>query len=476
MSAPLPDWIAAVMRGCRSLALMNSNTTSAPSAFDASGACRFSSTSASGMKSTQRTTWTLVPWANAGARRAARIPATPAAFRNVLRSIASSPAECSALVDLLQLALGPLHGILGLRALDGLREHVHHDVLRVRLGGLGRRRPGVAEHPGLSRRLPEHLQRAVDPGPHRVLLPHLGGAHAVALVDLEPSLVVLLVVEPLDEVLRQLLVLRVLHDRVLEGHVEGELACGALGQERRVLDVLDERLAPLVLDLFLLTLGYDVDGRAVQRRGNLARMERTVVESIVPGNPTLVARVLPVGLHDLNRLNGALGVDRDLLAGPVDLGAAEAPEQRIGERRRVSGAVAEGLPDGLALGLELLANLAPFVPGLRELLDADFRVPRASVGDGVADDAVGYGQPLAVHFRRDVEDVVVALLRLPDRLGHVRHVHEGAGIEVRPVVEHHNDVGAGAGLDRGGDARLQVVEVDELEQIGRAHVELQSQF
>src|SRR5207253_1092356 len=123
-----------------------------------------------------------------------------------------------------------------------------------------------------------------------------------------------------------------------------------------------------------------------------------------------------------------------LLAGPVDLGAAEAPEQRIGERRRVSGAVAERLPDGLALGLELPANLTPFVPGLRELLDADFRVPRASVGDGVADDAVGYGQPLAVHFRRDVEDVVVTLLRLPDRLGHVRHVHEGAGIEVRPVV------------------------------------------
>src|SRR2546422_2228978 len=46
---------------------------------------------------------------------------------------------------------------------------------------------------------------------------------------------------PFDEVLRQLHVLRVLHDRVLEGHVEGELACGALGQERGVLDVLDHR-------------------------------------------------------------------------------------------------------------------------------------------------------------------------------------------------------------------------------------------
>ena len=37
MSAPLPDWTAAVMRGWRSLALMNSNVTSAPSAFDGLG-------------------------------------------------------------------------------------------------------------------------------------------------------------------------------------------------------------------------------------------------------------------------------------------------------------------------------------------------------------------------------------------------------------------------------------------------------
>ena len=68
MSAPLPDWMAAVMRGCRSLALMNSKVTSAPSALEASGAWRLSSTSASGMKSTQRTMWSLVPCAKAGAR------------------------------------------------------------------------------------------------------------------------------------------------------------------------------------------------------------------------------------------------------------------------------------------------------------------------------------------------------------------------------------------------------------------------
>ena len=79
MSAPEPDWIAAVMRGCRSLALMVSSTTSAPRALEASGICRFSSTSDSGTKSTQRTQCSLVPCAKAGARRAARMPSMPPA-------------------------------------------------------------------------------------------------------------------------------------------------------------------------------------------------------------------------------------------------------------------------------------------------------------------------------------------------------------------------------------------------------------
>src|SRR6266850_1699038 len=41
----------------------------------------------------------------------------------------------STLVDFLQLALGPLHGVLGLHALDGLGVHVDDDVLRIGLGG-----------------------------------------------------------------------------------------------------------------------------------------------------------------------------------------------------------------------------------------------------------------------------------------------------------------------------------------------------
>src|SRR5437867_1370663 len=144
MSAPLPDWIAAVMRGCRSLALMNSSWTSAPSALDASGACRLSSTSASGMKSTQRTIWSFVPCANAGAVRVAKMPASPAPVIPTNARRCSAVVMVSTLVDLLELAVGPLHGVLGLHALDGLRVHVRDDVLREDLGGLRRGRPGEA--------------------------------------------------------------------------------------------------------------------------------------------------------------------------------------------------------------------------------------------------------------------------------------------------------------------------------------------
>src|SRR5215470_18143892 len=175
MSAPLPDWMAAVMRGCRSLALMNSNVTSAPSALLASGAWRLSSTSASGMKSTQRTTCTLVPCANAGARWAARMPATPVSLRNVRRFIEPPPVGSGLLtfVDLLQLSVGPLHGVLGGHTLDAFGVHVGDDVLREDLGGLRGGWPRVAEQPRVARRRAEHLERLVELAPHGIVLPLL---------------------------------------------------------------------------------------------------------------------------------------------------------------------------------------------------------------------------------------------------------------------------------------------------------------
>src|SRR5262249_13587441 len=159
-----------------------------------------------------------------------------------------------------------------------------------------------------------------------------------------------------------------------------------------------------------------VDRRAVERRADLAGVERAVVVGIVPGQAALVTGVLPEGLQEFHRLERALGVDRDLLAARVDLGPAEVPEERVGEDRRITEAVAQRLPDRLALGLELLADLAVLVPGLREFLDADLVEPRASVRDGVAAAAMGHGQPLSADLGARVEDVVVAALRLSDRL------------------------------------------------------------
>src|SRR6266436_10410485 len=51
-------------------------------------------------------------------------------------------------VDLLELLARPLDGVLRLRALDALGEHVDDDVLRVGLGGLRRRQPNVHADPG----------------------------------------------------------------------------------------------------------------------------------------------------------------------------------------------------------------------------------------------------------------------------------------------------------------------------------------
>src|SRR5258708_21918161 len=92
----------------------------------------------------------------------------------------------------------------------------------------------------------------------------------------------------------------------------------------------------VVLDLLLLPLGHDVDAGAVQRRRDLARVEGAIVVRVVPGQAALVAGVLPERLHELHRVDRALGVQHDLLAGLVGLGAAEGPEHGVREGRRVT--------------------------------------------------------------------------------------------------------------------------------------------
>src|SRR5262249_58599214 len=115
-----------------------------------------------------------------------------------------------------------------------------------------------------------------------------------------------------------------------------------------------------------------------------------------------------------------------------DLGAAEIPQVRIGERRRIAEAVAERLTHRLALGLELLPRFPVLVPGLRELLETDVIEPRPAIGDRVTDAAVRHRQPLAVHAGAGAEHVVEAALRLSDRLGVGRGAERGVCAEGRP--------------------------------------------
>src|SRR5437868_13354900 len=294
MSAPLPDCTAAVMRGCRSFALMNSKVTSAPSALEASGAWRFSSTSASGMKSTQRTTCTLDPCAKAGARWAARMPATPVSLMNVRRSIEPPPVGSGplSLVDFLELTLGPLHGVLGRHALHALGVHVGDDVLGEGLRGLRGGRPTVAAPPCVAGRRAEHLQRLVELAPHRVVLPLFGGADRLALLRGEPLAVVLRLVQPGQEILRELRILAVLHHGVRLVQ-EQQVAAGGPARQRCVVDVLPERLALVVLDLVLLSLGDDVDGGAVERGRELAGVEGAVGVGVRPCQAACVGALLP---------------------------------------------------------------------------------------------------------------------------------------------------------------------------------------
>src|SRR5262245_38517246 len=123
---------------------------------------------------------------------------------------------------------------------------------------------------------------------------------------------------------------------------------------------------------------------------------------------------------------------------------AEAPQERVREGRRVAEGVAEGLADGLAVGLQLLAGLAPRVLRLRELGEADLRVPRPAVGDRVATRCMGNGQPSTTHVAGSVEGVVEAALALADGVGHVGDIDEAVGVEMRPVPKHLEDVRAGA--------------------------------
>ena len=82
---------------------------------------------------------------------------------------------------------------------------------------------------------------------------------------------------------------------------------------------------------------------------------------------------------------------------------------------------------------------------------------------GIDGDRVRCGEPLAAHLAPGVEHVVEAPFRLADWFRDVGDVDHRVLVQVGPVVLEEEDVGARPRLDGGGDARLQVIAVDRLE-------------
>src|SRR5580704_6919990 len=236
MSGPAPDWIAEVTRAWISLALIVSRRSVMPSAFLHSSVIGpLSTTSEAGTKSDQRTQCSVCSCAKAGVRPLARMPARPPveaaaapapdsanARRRVMR-VMCNPPDCVArgptvsvgsepgiallgAVDLGQLVMRPFDGILGCHALDRLRVHVDDDVLGDDLGRLLVRGPGIAGEASLLRHIFERRQHWVGV-PHRIALPHLGGAVGETLLRGEPFLEHRLRVNPGEEFLGGVLVL-----------------------------------------------------------------------------------------------------------------------------------------------------------------------------------------------------------------------------------------------------------------------------
>src|SRR5258705_922353 len=171
----------------------------------------------------------------------------------------------------------------------------------------------------------------------------------------------------------------------------------------------------------------------------------------------------PEGGHELDGVDDLFLVDVDSLAVLLNLGAAPRPHVGVAERRRVAECVTERLADRPAHGLELLANLAILLPGVWEGRGADLVEPRFSVGDHGADDSPWQGDKLLAVDRVRFAQIVVAVFRLAHAAREVGHVDDALRIDLRVVVEEHDDVGACARLNRRGDTRLQVVAVHGLE-------------
>ena len=338
------------------------------------------------------------------------------------------------------LLLCPVHGALGGHAVDGLGDHVGHDVVVVdalhRLVRLGRPAARVRVL-GL---LGQHGELGV-PRPDRMVGEVLERRVVEGIRRHDPGVEVLLLEQVSDELLGQLLVLRELpdpHAQVRTRRVNARGPTGAI--------VMIE----VVGDGLLVGERGIVGAHRVVDPGALAREDEAVVARVVPREHLGFHRVLVELLVPLDDGGRLVGDDAGSLAvGLQHLGAVgprHGPVCRVGVR-----AVADRDPHRVALLLEHLALLEELIPGLRWVLEPGLlevsHVIRAGEGDPEPRD----GLPARLRLAALRGKVIPAPTLLPDLLDDVVHADEEVLVEERVGAGRPVHVVARLRLRLGGD-------------------------
>ncbi len=172
--------------------------------------------------------------------------------------------------------------------------------------------------------------------------------------------------------------------------------------------------------------------------------------------------LLPERNRELDQLDRLLAVQRDGLAVGLDLLAAPGPQIGVPKGWSVAKRMRQGLPVRPVLGFEQFTDGPVVFPGLRKLVGAGTHIlePRCAVDRHGAEDRIGHRNPFLAVIGDRMRGFVIAALRVADLLGDVADIDGAVGVELRPVVDRHQDVGAGFRLDRRTDPRLHAVAVD----------------
>src|SRR5438270_6057228 len=115
-----------------------------------------------------------------------------------------------------------------------------------------------------------------------------------------------------------------------------------------------------------------------------------------------------------------------------------------------------GLPERVPLSLQLLPAVPPLLPARRVFLRpvSDFVPPRSTVDNLQTDDRVRDSEPFLAVIGDRLCGLVEAALRLADLLADIADIDDAVGIELRPIVDRADDLGAGSGGYGRGHARL----------------------